>query len=89
MRIVLANIQRTVILEAMKTEGFGEDLGTNDEKTILKMTPLLGSSQKSFCSCQQTAKEVGGHQSELYRQQGSITHELSREDLQTKQREKS
>ena len=66
MQIVLANIQRTVILGAMKTEGFGEDLGTDDEETILKMTPLLGSSQKSFCSCQQTAEEVGGHQSELY-----------------------
>ena len=88
MQIVLDNIQRTVILGAMKTEGFGEDLGTDDEETILKMTPLLGSSQKSFCSCQQTAEEVGGHQSELYLQQGSITHKLSREDLQTKQREK-
>lgn len=34
MRIVLANIQRTVIPGAMKTEGFGEDLGTDDEETI-------------------------------------------------------
>ena len=89
MRIVLANIQRTVILGAMNTEGFGEDLGTDDEETILKMTPLLGTSPKSFCSHQQTAEEAGGHQSEFCLQQGSTPHELPREDSQTKQRGKS
>ena len=87
MRIVLANIQRTVILGAMKTEGFGEDLGTDDEETISKMTPLLGTSPKSFCSCQQTAEEAGGHQSEFCLQQGSTPtnspekiHKLSKEE---------
>lgn len=52
------------------------------------MTPLLGTSQKSFCSCQQTAEAVGGHHGEFHLQQGSITKELSRVDLQIKQREK-
>ena len=37
--------------------GFGEELGTKEEETRSKMTPIPGTSQKSFCSCQQTAEE--------------------------------
>lgn len=37
--------------------GFGEELGTNGGQTSSKVTPIPGTSQKSFCSCQQTAEE--------------------------------
>ena len=41
MRIVLANIQRTVILGAMKTEGFGEDLGCEYKINDISELPAL------------------------------------------------